>query len=180
MEKPMPPAIQLRPFTLADIPAFTAAVNASLNTLRPWMVWAHPDYQPEEAASWIAFTQQQRIKGEAEEFAIVYNRDRLLGGAGIRFAREPGQLAALGYWVRSDSQRQGVASSAVALLLARGFARPEINAIEILAAEENHASRAVAERCGARFIDMRYGLIVLESGPVNTAIYHVHRPETQP
>jgi len=172
-------SIRLRPFTRDDIPAFTAAVNASLNTLQPWMVWAHPDYQPEEAASWIAFTQQQRIKGEAEEFAIVDDRDRLLGGAGIRFAREPGQFAALGYWVRSDMQRQGVASRAVALLLEMGFALPEVKVIEILAAEENRASRAVAERCGARFIDMRYGLIVLESGPVNTAIYHVHRPEAQ-
>lgn len=172
-------SVRLRSFAPADIPAFTAAVNASLDTLRPWMVWAHPDYQPEEAASWIAFTQQQRIKGEAEEFAIVDDRDRLLGGAGIRFAREPGQFAALGYWVRSDMQRQGVASRAVALLLEMGFARPDIKVIEILAAEENRANRAVAERCGARFIDMRYGLIVLESGPVNTAIYHVHRPEAQ-
>lgn len=169
-------SIRLRPFTEADVSPFTAAVNASLNTLLPWMTWAHPDYQPEEAASWITFTQQQRLKGEAEEFAIVDDRDRLLGGAGIRFAREPGQFTALGYWVRSDMQRQGIASRAVERLLEMGFARPEIKVIEILAAEENYASRAVAERCGAQFIDMRYGLIILESGPVNTAIYHVQRP----
>lgn len=171
--------IRLRPFALTDILAFTAAVNASLDTLLPWMVWAHPDYQPEEAASWIAFTRQQRIKGEAEEFAIVDEQDRLLGGAGIRFAREPGQLAALGYWVRSDSQRQGIASRAVALLLEMGFKRPEIEAIEILAAEDNHASRAVAQRCGAQLVAMSYGLIMLESGPVNTAVYQVTRPEAQ-
>lgn len=169
-------SIHLRPFIAADTAAFTAAVNASLDTLLPWMAWAHSDYQPEEAASWIAFTQQQREKGEAEEFAIVDAEDRLLGGAGIRFAREPGQFAALGYWVRSDAQRQGIASRAVALLLEKGFARPETEVIEILAAEKNLASRAVAERCGARFIDMRYGLIILQSGPVNTAIYHCRRP----
>ncbi|RPD99002.1 N-acetyltransferase [Candidatus Pantoea deserta] len=168
--------VQLRPFTDTDIPAFTEAVNASLDTLLPWMTWAHADYQAEEAASWIAFTQQQRARGEAEEFVIVDHQDRLLGGAGIRFARQPGQFAALGYWVRSDAQRKGVASRAVTLLLETGFARPDIDRIEILAAENNAASRAVAERCGARFIDMRYGLIILESGPVNTAIYHVHRP----
>jgi len=168
--------VHLRPFSSKDIPAFTAAVNSSLDTLLPWMTWAHPDYQPEEAASWIDFTQQQRLKGEAEEFAIVDDRDRLLGGAGIRFIREPSHFAALGYWVRSDMQRQGIASHAVRLLLKMGFARPEVKVIEILAAEENHASRAVAARCGAKFIDIRYGLIILESGPVNTAIYHFHRP----
>ncbi len=171
-----PVSVHLRPFSTKDIPAFTTAVNSSLDTLLPWMTWAHPDYQPEEAASWIAFTQQQRLKGEAEEFAIVDDRDRLLGGAGIRFTREPAQFAALGYWVRSDMQRQGIASSAVEFLLKMGFARPDVEVIEILAAEKNHASRAVAARCGAKFIDMRYGLIILESGPVNTAIYHFHRP----
>lgn len=49
-------AIRLRPFDLSDIEAFTVAVNDSLDTLLPWMSWAHPDYQPDEAESWIRFT----------------------------------------------------------------------------------------------------------------------------
>ena len=170
--------IHLRPFTLNDIAAFTEAVNASLDSLMPWMVWAHPDYQPHEAESWIRFTHWQRLKAEAEEFAIVDRHDRLLGGAGIRFARHPGEFSALGYWVRSDAQRQGIASRAVMALLGLGFSRPETRGIEILAAEDNLASRAVAERCGGEFIGCRYGLIVLESGAVNTAIYHFQRPDT--
>lgn len=168
---------RLRPFTLNDITAFTEAVNASLESLLPWMVWAHADYQPHEAESWIQFTHWQRLKGEAEEFAIVDQRDRLLGGAGIRFARHPGDFSALGYWVRSDAQRQGIASRAVIALLSLGFSRPETRGIEILAAEDNLASRAVAEKCGGEFIGCRYGLIVLESGPVNSAIYHFQRPD---
>ena len=170
------PDINLRPFHVNDTPAFAAAVNGSLDTLLPWMVWAHVDYQEHEAASWIAFTQWQRKKGEAEEFAIVDKHDRLLGGAGIRFPRHPGDFSAIGYWVRSDAQGNGIASRAVMHLLDIGFKRPDAKVIEILAAEENKASRAVAEKCGGQFIDYRYGLIVLDSGPVNTAIYHFHRP----
>jgi len=170
--------IHLRPFTLNDIDTFTHAVNASLESLMPWMPWAHRDYQPHEAESWIRFTHWQRLKGEAEEFAIVDQYDRLLGGAGIRFARHPGDFSALGYWVRSDAQRQGIASQAVMALLTLGFSRPETRGIEILAAEENLASRAVAEKCGGEFIGCRYGLIVLENGAVNTAIYHFPRPDT--
>lgn len=167
--------IQLRAFTLADIPAFTRAVNASLDTLLPWMTWAHEAYREEEAESWIRFTQMQRKAGVAEELAIVDQHHRLLGGAGIRFARNRAEFSAIGYWVRSDAQRQGVATQAVAQLITLGFQRPDVEVIEILAAENNLASRAVAERCGAQFIDCRYGLIVLENGPVNTAIYHIHR-----
>ncbi|KNC08008.1 GNAT family N-acetyltransferase [Pantoea sp. BIGb0393] len=170
------PIVKLRPFTLQDIDAFTEAVNESLSTLKPWLAWAHDDYLLEEAVSWINFTHIQRTKGEAEEFAIVDDKDRLLGGAGIRFARHPGEFSALGYWVRSDAQRQSVATRAVAQLVEFGFQHPHINQLEILAAEENHASRAVALRSGFSFVDYRYGLIVLANGAVNTAIYHLKRP----
>lgn len=171
------PAIHLRPFELSDVPGFTAAVNASLDSLIPWMIWAHHDYQPHDAESWIRFTHWQRMKEEAEEFAIVDQHDQLLGGAGIRFARHPGDTSAIGYWVRSDAQRQGIASRAVTKLLPMGFSRHDTRVIEILAAEDNLASRRVAEKCGGQFIGCRYGLIVLEGGPVNTAIYHFQRPD---
>ncbi|WP_337014178.1 GNAT family N-acetyltransferase [Pantoea sp. AS142] len=170
--------VRLRPFMLNDVPAFTAAVNASLDSLIPWMVWAHHDYEPHEAEGWIRFTHWQRMRQEAEEFAIVDQHNQLLGGAGIRFARQPGDTSAIGYWVRSDAQRQGIASRAVAALLSLGFSKPETRVIEILAAEDNVASRAVAEKCGGHFIGCRYGLIVLEKGPVNTAIYHFQRSES--
>lgn len=169
-------SVSLRPFVLQDIEAFTEAVNQSLNSLLPWMVWAHKDYRAEEAASWINFTHMQRSKGEAEEFAIVDDNDRLLGGAGIRFAQQAGEVNALGYWVRRDAQQQGVATRAVAQLVELGFQHPQIPLLEIAAAAENHASRAVALRSGFEFVDYCYGLIVLESGPVNTAIYHLKRP----
>lgn len=170
------PLITLRPFTLQDIDAFTQAVNESVSSLQPWLPWAHENYHPDEAARWIDFTRIQRCNGEAEEFAIVDDNDRLLGGAGIRFAKQADEWSALGYWVRSDTQRQGVATRAVAQLVEFGFNYPHINQLEILAAEENYASRAVALRSGFTLVDYRYGLIVLESGAVNTAIYHLQHP----
>lgn len=169
------PHVHLRPYHLQDAGPFTEAVNTSLPSLLPWMAWAHTDYRYDEAIDWINFTHLQRSKGEAEEFAIVDGDGQLLGGAGIRFARQPGEFCALGYWVRSSAQRQGVATRAVAQLIELGFQSPEVTLLEILAATDNLASRAVAERSGFRFVDNRYGLIVLESGPVNTAIYHLKR-----
>lgn len=100
----------------------------------------------------------------------------LLGSAGIRFAKNPGESSALGYWVRSDAQRQGAATRAVAQLVEFGFQYPHINQLEILAAEENYASRAVALRSGFTLVDYCFGLIILESGAVNAAIYHLQRP----
>lgn len=167
--------VTLRPFRFHDATSFTQAVNESLSSLTPWLVWAHDNYHRDEAVSWIHFTHIQRANGEAEEFAIVDEHDQLLGGAGIRFARQPGEYSAIGYWVRSSAQRQGVATRAVAQLIEPGFRSAEVKLLEILAAADNRASRAVAERSGFSFVDYRYGLIVLESGPVNTAIYHLRR-----
>ncbi|BAN97290.1 hypothetical protein E05_25240 [Plautia stali symbiont] len=50
------PEVALRPFILQDAEAFTHAVNQSLGSLLPWMVWAHKDYSVDEAVNWINFT----------------------------------------------------------------------------------------------------------------------------
>lgn len=168
--------IHLRPFAMQDASAFSTAVNESLDTLLPWMVWAHANYSEQDAREWFAFTHIQRSKDEADEFGIYDEEGQLLGGAGLRYPRDNASLCAIGYWVRSSQQRKGIARQAVRFLTERAFQRRDINTIEILAAETNLASRAVANASGAEFIDMRYGLIVLDSGPVNTAIYHLRRP----
>lgn len=167
--------IHLRPFAMQDAAAFAQAVNESLDSLLPWMVWAHAGYSEQDAREWFAFTAMQRSKGEADEFGIYDDEGHLLGGAGLRYAREKFSLPAIGYWVRSSHQRRGIARQAVSDLAALAFRCAEVNTVEILAAEDNLASRAVAKASGAEFIDMRYGLIILDSGPVNTAIYHLRR-----
>ncbi len=169
------PDLFLRPFVAQDANAFASAVNSSLDTLLPWMVWAHAGYQPEEALDWFNFTHIQRSEGRAEEFAIVDADNRLLGGAGIRFASQPDINASLGYWVRSDAQRQGVATFATKQLIALGFNQSDCTTLEILAAADNFASCAVALRCGFTLSGYCHGLIILENGPVNTAIYHLRR-----
>lgn len=170
--------IYLRPMLTTDAAEYATAINESLSSLQPWMSWAHEDYQPEEAIEWFRLIDRQREKGEANEMGIFAASDhRFLGAAGIRYGQMPEEQSAIGYWVRQKEQRKGVARKAVMQLAREGFRRPEINIIEILAAENNHASRAVALSCGARLIGLRYGLIVMEQGPVTAAIYHLRRED---
>ncbi|CAO97696.1 GNAT family N-acetyltransferase [Erwinia tasmaniensis] len=166
----------LRPFEDSHADAFAHAVNESLGTLLPWMGWAHENYTPEDALKWFHYTHLQRQREQADESGIFSNDGQLLGGVGIRYADEQGSKPALGYWVRCGEQRKGIASTAVRMLAAKAFMQRKAETIEILIAESNHASRAVATRVGAKLIDVRFGLIVLASGPIDTAIYHLHRP----
>lgn len=167
--------IAFRPFTNEDAPAFAAAVNSSLDTLLPWLTWPHAGFSKEEARCWFAVTRLMREKGSANELGMFAEDGRLLGGAGLRYSVEQRNLCSIGYWVPTCEQRQGVASQAVRYLLAQAWQNPERDTVEILAAEENIASRGVAVRCGAEFKGIQYGLAVLDSGPVNTAIYHFYR-----
>jgi len=169
--------IILRPYQDEDAEAFAAAVNASLDTLLPWLLWAHAGFTPEQARQWFTITHLLRNKGEANELGLFAPDGRLLGGAGLRYSRVQRDHCSIGYWVRSSEQRQGIASNAVRHLVELAWQSPEIKVVEILAAEENVASRRVATGCGAEFKGIKYGLIVLDSGPVNTAIYHFHRQD---
>ncbi|MGD8108504.1 GNAT family N-acetyltransferase [Pantoea sp. FN0302] len=170
--------IYLRPMLATDAADYAAAINESLSSLKPWMSWAHENYQPDEAIEWFRLIDRQREQGEANEMGIFAVSDhRFLGAAGIRYGQTPGEHCAIGYWVRQKEQRKGIARQAVMQLAREGFRRPEINVIEILAAEANAPSRAVAISCGAQLIALRYGLIVLDSGPVTAAIYHLQRED---
>lgn len=55
----------------------------------------------------------------------------------------------LGYWVRSDCCRQGVATQAAQLLWQFGIETVGLNRLEIVVAVGNVASRRVAEKVGA-------------------------------
>ena len=167
--------ILLRPWCDEDAPAFAEAVNDSLNTLLPWLLWAHPEFKSEEARRWFAVTQLMRENGRADELGIFSQEGRLLGGAGLRYSSEQTHHCSIGYWVRSSEQRQGIASQAVRYLLDLAWQDQEKDTVEILAVAENMASRRVAEKCGAAFMGIKHGLIVLDSGPADTAIYRFHR-----
>lgn len=171
--------IVIRPFENRDAGAFAQAVRESLHSLLPWMVWAHEDYSAEDALKWFSYTALQRRQGAANECGLFTEDGRLLGGIGLRYSSGPDIPAALGYWVRSSEQRKGIARQAVQQIAMEAFQQPDIDEIEILAGESNIASRAVATSVGAELIAIRYGLIVLDSGPVNTAIYRLYRtPQT--
>ncbi|MGB9095931.1 GNAT family N-acetyltransferase [Erwinia sp.] len=167
--------ILLRPYRDEDAKAFSQAVNESMDTLRPWLLWAHEGFTEEEARQWFTLSHMLRDKGEANELGLFAEDGRLLGGAGLRYSRTQKNHCSLGYWVRSSEQRQGIASFAVKFLVDLAWQSPEREIVEILAVEENTASRGVATKCGAEFIGVKYGLVVLDDGPVNTAIYHFHR-----
>lgn len=142
--------VALRPYRDSDATPLFEAVYASKSALRPWMPWCHSHYSAGDAELWVR--SRAAMWAGAGEFDFVIERQsdgRLLGGAGLNRINWEDRVANLGYWVRTDATRQGVASTAARLLAGFGLRFLRLRRIEILAALGNVASQRVATKAGA-------------------------------
>jgi RimJ/RimL family protein N-acetyltransferase len=148
-----PPPLLLRPWRASDAPALRAAIDESLDALRPWMSWA-----PEEPttldvlAARLSRYAQDFAEGSRWRFAVLHsNTGLLLGGASLHPYPGPGALE-VGYWVRSSWLRRRVASAAAAALARHAFDAHAVQRAEIWCDTENHASAQVARGLGFTYI----------------------------
>lgn len=134
----------------ADAPALYAAVERSLEHLRPWMPWA----ARYDAAAAADYTQNCEVAwGSREHFdyriATADDPGAVLGSASLMARLGPGALE-IGYWVRGDAVRQGLATRAAAALTVVGLGLPRVTRVEIWHDVCNTASAAIPERLGFR------------------------------
>ncbi|MGQ0709004.1 MAG: GNAT family N-acetyltransferase [Rhodoferax sp.] len=141
---------QIRPFIESDIPSFVEAVRESAATVGKWMSWAHANYTAADAASWFAHCEAERESGSSYEFGIFdAESNGLVGGCGLNQFNSVNRFCNLGYWVRQSCQRKGAALAAIHALSQFAFVELGLGRIEIVVAEHNTPSLALAERSGA-------------------------------
>ena len=154
--------IVVRRFDLRDAVALDAAIVASVDHLRPWMAWAADEPLPlETKKTVIARAAQRWDAGEDFMYAITSADDdhTIIGGTGLHPRIGPGGLE-IGYWVRADRTRCGVATAAARLLTAAALRLDGIDRVEIHHDRANFASAAVPRRLGFRLLDERPDEIV--------------------
>lgn len=179
MSEPIPESIELagdglllRPYRPGDARTLAAAARESAGSVGAWLPWCHADYSDAEAEDWIARCAQGWRSGEHFGFAAFdAATGQFLGSAGLNQRNRPHNFMNLGYWVRTSRQGSGVAARAARLVAAFGFDQVGLTRIEIVAALDNHASRRVAEKCGAAFEAVARNRIADRGKPVDAAIY---------
>lgn len=141
----------LRKYETAHAPLlFEAAIESSGGEFSRWMPWCHENYALEEAASFIAGSIENWSSRAEYDYAIFdVQSGKFLGGVALNLFNHHRKLANLGYWVRTGSQKRGVAHAATRLLAQTAFEDSDLNRIEIAAAVENYASQKTAEKAGA-------------------------------
>lgn len=143
------PRLVLRCWEPADAPLMKAAVDCSIEHLRPWMPWA--SHEPEDLQKKIDLL--RHFRGQFDlgvDFVYgIFNRDEtaVIGGTGLHTRAGEGARE-IGYWIRADEIGHGFATEAAAGLTRVGFEIEKLRRIEIHCDAANVRSAAVARKLG--------------------------------
>ena len=143
--------VVLRTVSPEDREAVWEAEVASLEELRPWFWWCHPEHTRERSAGWVASRDDAWRKGQEYSLLVrATDSERVLGCVFLNAIDKISLRGSLGYWIRPDAGRKGVATEASALIVKWAFEALGLERIEIVAAVANERSQRLAERLGAR------------------------------
>jgi RimJ/RimL family protein N-acetyltransferase len=104
----------------------------------------------------------------------------LLGSVWLSRVDRKHRYANVGYWVRSDYTKQGIATTAVRLIVPFGFTEAGMNRLEILASVENKASQRVAVKVGARREGILRQRLRLENRFHDAVMFSLTREDCRP
>ena len=162
----------LRPYELLDAAEMYDAVNTSRAELSPWMDWCTPGYAIRDTRDWLKSLPAAWERRDIFGFGIFdAATNQFLGGCGLSHIQWDYKLGNLGYWVRSDRTRQGIATQAAIAVARFGIEILSLRRIEIVVAVDNTASRRVAEKTGARFEGVLRNRIKIGDRNVDAAMY---------
>lgn len=162
----------LRPFDDGDAPAFATAARESVQSVGRWMPWCHASYTQRDALDWFALCRSSETSGTAFEFGVFGADAReLLGGAGLNLINRQHALCNLGYWVRESRQRRGIATDCAATLIQFGFATLGLSRIEIVVAQGNEASVAVARKAGGLLECVARNRLLIHGTPLPALVF---------
>ena len=131
--------LELRPFTIDDVPAITRACQDP--EIHRWIPVIPRPYTAEDARSFVTAEDLGR------QFAIT-ERGELVGSIGMRVNQfETGHI---GYWCAKEARGRGLTPRALRLVCRFGLEELRLGRLELITDPDNHASQRVAEKVGFR------------------------------
>ena len=158
-----------------DAVALRAALDPSLDHLRPWLPWAWVEpHTVVQTARRLADFKNGFDEGEEFVYGLFEpDESSVIGGIGLHRRVGLGALE-IGYWIRVDRTRRGFATEAVIAVTTAGLALPGVDRIEIHCDPRNAPSRRIPERLGYRLVETRIADKTTHEGePRDTVVYEV-------
>lgn len=160
-----------------DGPALNAAVCASLDALRPWILWAKDAPSAGESEADCRRMQAKFLLRE-DLVMLMFEKGSegpegpVLGAAGLHRIDWAARCFEIGYWRRIGLDGLGIASEAVTALTRLAFDRLQARRVEVRMDDQNERSWKLAERTGFTFEALlRLNAITPLGEPRSTRVY---------
>lgn len=142
--------LALRPFRRRDLEPLVGAIHESWEDLAQWLPWAHAGYSRLDAMRFIRDSTAAWAEGRAFDFSIRSRAvpDEHLGNISIWPVSRRELSGEVGYWIRSASAGNGIATEAAARVLQVGFEELGMHRVTLRIAVGNLASERVAAKLG--------------------------------
>jgi ribosomal-protein-serine acetyltransferase len=135
----------IRTLALDDAQELFDLVESNRERLRPWMPWEPMTKGPADTRRFIE-------RGHASEHDMegngIWLDGRIVGTVGLHHVDMLDRKAELGYWIDAHAEGRGIVTRACERFCGVAFDELALHRVEILVAEGNVRSRAVAERLG--------------------------------
>ncbi|WAH38716.1 GNAT family N-acetyltransferase [Alicyclobacillus dauci] len=133
----------------SDAQAIFSCIDRSRDHLRAWLPFVDGTKSVDDTLSFIKSVQEQYGRNDGIQTGI-WTKDGLQGIIGFHAVDWVNRKTSLGYWLSADAVGNGYMTAACRALTTFAFDYYQLNRVEVRAAEDNHASRAIPQRLGFR------------------------------
>jgi RimJ/RimL family protein N-acetyltransferase len=145
-------AVELRPFTDADVPAVAAALADG--EVSRWTATIPWPYTEVDARAWIGSHEPGRRAAEGLQLAITERGGEAVGAIGLDELDASAGTAQVGYWVARPSRGRGLATAALRLLAGWAIPTLGLDSLRLYTIHGNTASERVAAKAGFRVVEV--------------------------
>ncbi|WP_413283703.1 GNAT family N-acetyltransferase [Vibrio sp. MA40-2] len=157
-------------------PRYAELARDNFIYLQQWLSWPPHCKSKYDFEEFIQHSLLDYAKGKSMVCAIFYH-DQLVGNIGFNTINHQLEKVEIGYWLAEPYQGNGIITRACRALIKMAFEQWNMQKIQISAATENAASRAVCQRLGMTLEGIITRNENLGGRVVDHAIYALHQPD---
>lgn len=139
--------ISIIPTLAQHAPQLALLVQENINHLQTWLPKVAQLARVEDAAAYLETVSQRGADSEMLEWHI-FSGATLCGSIRLKNIDHEDRNAAIGYYLGSQFQGEGIATASVRSVLAHAFGALDLNRVELQCAAANQSSIALARRLG--------------------------------
>lgn len=163
----------IRRYATTDEAFLFNAARESIAEVFEFLPWCHPDYTMQDSSDWLKSIAPNWKDGSGYSFGI-FSKDgkEFHGGCGVNQIDEH-PIANLGYWIKTPSTGNGIATEATVALARFCIEKIGLQRIEIIMSVQNGASKAVAEASGAQYEGRARNRLLLHGKRHDAYVYSI-------